>query len=724
MKPILFKNDWALFPTAIVDYNTPNKSFLNLVKLYKKMGVENCEFILALLQPELSGIDPYDPNLDDGTKMKIALEAKYNPWYYFRSICRIPPNAGSVPIPFKANRGNIALFWSFFNHIDFGLLQPRQTGKSVSTDTLMIGLMDIWGENTTINLITKDNKLRAANIERLKEMRALLPDYIHWANPLDADNTELLTNIRLGNRYKTAVGRNDRVGADKLGRGLTVPIMHFDEFAYINQVEISTPVALSSGSAARDEAKAAGQPYGNIFTTTAGSLNDRDGKYAHDFMTGGAPWTEHYFDLPDEKTLQKVIEKNSTGLKPLIYAPFNHRQLGRSDEWLYQKLKESASSGEAADKDYLNIWPVGAGGSPLTPEDKKRIKDSEKEPLYTEITTEGYAIRWFIDRHEIPSRMAQGRFVLGIDPSEALGQNSDATGFVMIDVETHDIVATGRYNETSIPVMGLFIANFLIRYPSVTLMIERKSSGIALLDIIFIHLVKAGVDPFKRIYNRIVESPDEFKTEYREAQTNVHSRHPSVYDRCKRHFGYNTAGSGVHSRDALYGDSLKSVLEYGAKRIHDKQLTDEMLSLVIKNGRIDHSSGKHDDMVVSLLLAHWFCIRAKNQGYYGVKPNSIFIRALIKEDEMSKVEFYRTQRNNQDRERFNEMLSELRNAKDPMAVARLEMQLRQLSKRVDFGDQTAAGIDAMIQGAREERIRRSKIHKFTQSSMVNLMSAA
>ncbi|MFO5695643.1 hypothetical protein ACLBP9_31255, partial [Klebsiella pneumoniae] len=52
------------------------------------------------------------------------------------------------------------------------------------------------GDNTHINLITKDYKLRNAIIERLKVMRDLLPEYIHYTDPLDADNSELLTCIR------------------------------------------------------------------------------------------------------------------------------------------------------------------------------------------------------------------------------------------------------------------------------------------------------------------------------------------------------------------------------------------------------------------------------------------------------------------------------------------------------------------------------------------------
>ena len=173
---ILFKDDWNDYPTAIVDYNTTNESFKRLVFLYKNMGVENAEFILALYQPDLVGVDPFDPDLSQETKFKISMECRYNAWYFFREVARLPPNAGTVPVRFRANRGNIAMYWSFFNHVDFGLLQPRQTGKS-SQRTCCLPTGKTSGRNGQ-----PDHQvgLRNNNVERLKEIRALLPDYIYY----------------------------------------------------------------------------------------------------------------------------------------------------------------------------------------------------------------------------------------------------------------------------------------------------------------------------------------------------------------------------------------------------------------------------------------------------------------------------------------------------------------------------------------------------------------
>lgn len=709
---ILHAKDWARYPTAIRDYDTPNESFLRLAGLYRKMGIQNYDFLLALYQPDLVGVDPHDPDLDAETKKKVRKEATYNPWYFFREVLRIPPTSGSVPLRFKANRGNIALFWSFFNHVDFGLLQPRQTGKSVSTDALMTGVKDVWGTNSKINLITKDAALRVANVERLKEMRDYLPDYVYYPNPEDANNTESLTNKLLKNVYRTSVGRNDRVAADKLGRGLTVPIMHFDELAYINLIQHSLPVALASGSDARDQAAEMGQHYGNVYTTTAGNIDSRDGKFAHQFMTGGAVWTEKYFDMGSQDALHKVIEKASRTKKLLIYGAFNHRQLGRTDEWMARKLRENFMTGDVADRDMFNIWSVGSSGSPLTRSEKAQVKQSQREPEYVEITDESYVVNWYIPQDQIAGRMASGNFVMGLDPSEALGSDADSTGMIILDVHNHDVVATARVNETNNTIFARFIADLLIRYERILFIPERKSAWTTIMETIFIQLPMAGQDPFRRVYNRIVDEQDTLTTEFREISKPLSARPPYFYDKYKRYFGFNTSGSGRHAREALYGEALKNAVRLGGRRVKDQTLINELLSLITKNGRIDHSSGNHDDMVIAWLLSHWVVTKGRHLRYYGIDATRVFADAVVDRDMMSGSERYEHERQVKLKERFDGLMQDLRESDDPVAIQKLEMQIRRMSTDLDIqAGMQGEGIDAMIRGAQEERGRRRKIHR-------------
>lgn len=176
---ILHESDWLEYPTAIVDYQTKNTSFKRVAALLKEIGVSNNVFMLSLMQPELQGVDPRSPELSREMKFKIAQECQWNPWYYFREIVAFRPPAGTVSIPFEATRANISMLWCFFNHMDYLLIQPRQTHKSGSSDCLILGLLHLWCSNTAINLITKDDALRRSNIERLKGLRESLPEYLY-----------------------------------------------------------------------------------------------------------------------------------------------------------------------------------------------------------------------------------------------------------------------------------------------------------------------------------------------------------------------------------------------------------------------------------------------------------------------------------------------------------------------------------------------------------------
>ena len=157
--------DWQKFPSAIIDTQTKNKSFLRLAQVYKSMGVKNHAFILALVNPRLQSVDPFSTELTHQQMVEIGIECKVNPWYFFRECARVPVKGSDEPVFLEANRGNIALYWLFFNHIQMFLIQVRQTGKSVSTNVLHVLLMNILCRNTLINLLTKDDKLREETFE-------------------------------------------------------------------------------------------------------------------------------------------------------------------------------------------------------------------------------------------------------------------------------------------------------------------------------------------------------------------------------------------------------------------------------------------------------------------------------------------------------------------------------------------------------------------------------
>lgn len=698
---ILFESDWAHYPTAIVNLETTNKSFVRLSAVYRKMGVKNHTFILALINPDLKGIDPFSPNLTLEEMAAIALECKINPWFFFREVARAPAISGVGSVPLEANRGNIALFWCFFNHIMIILIQIRQTGKSFSTDTLMTLLMNIICQNTAINLLTKDDVLRRKNIERLKEIASELPRYLQQKTRDDANNGEEITIKSLGNTYTTHVPQSSPKRAYNMGRGLTSPIFHIDEGPFQPNIAIALPAALAATGAAVDSAKAKGTPYGTILTTTSGKKDDKDGKFVFNLLSDSAVWTEGFLDAKNLEELEKIIKKNSRGGVCRINATFNHRQLGKSDEWLKQKLDESLQTGDDANRDYFNVWTSGSQTNPLPIFLLEKIANSFMPPEYNEISVQGYITRWYIPEEEIEWRMANGKFTLGMDTSEASG--GDDISLVLTDIETLEVIGVGTYNETNLITFSSWVASVLIKYSNITAIIERRSTGAMLLDYLLVVLPAAGIDPFKRLFNTIVHEHIENRELWKEIQQPMNRRSSDIYVRLKKYFGFSTSGSGYASRSELYSTTLMNAAKRGGGKVHDKSLIDQITGLISKNGRIDHAPGEHDDLIIGWLLSIWLITQGKNLSYYGIDVTRIMAAVNVRTEIETPVQEHTRIHQEEIRRRIEEIYVRLTEETDEYILLRLEHELKSLSREIILESDEIYSVDNLLRSVSEMR---------------------
>lgn len=707
---ILFLKDWKKYPSAIIDTTTKNETFIRLARLYKSMGIKNHAFILALLQPELQGVDPFDPNLTQEQKIKITMECRYNPWYFFREVMRAPPISGPKPVPFRANRANIAVYWSFFNNIDVADIQPRQTGKSLSVDGLMIFILYILANNTLINLITKDDDLRKKNIERLKEIRDLLPKYLVVLNSTDTNNQVELTCNILGNAYSTSVAQNTESAANNLGRGTTAPILHSDEGPFTKWIGVTLPAALAAGTEARIQAAANHSPYGNIFTTTAGKKDDRDGRYMYDLITGGSVWNEIYFDSEDKEYLLSLLAKNRSGRRTLINITMSHTQLGYSDKWLYDAIVNAGGTEDMVNRDFLNIWTSGTQRSPLSTTLNNLIRNSEQEILHTEISPDRYIIRWYIPEEEMEYALEEGFYVAGLDTSDAIGR--DTISLVITDIRDLSVVGIGVFNETNLIRFAKFLTWFLTKYLKMVLVIERRSSAQSIIDYLLIKLPQLGIDPFKRIFNKIVDNHSENPEEFKKILNRPESRSEAFYDVRKSSFGFVT---GEKSRDLLYTTVLVNAAKKAGHLVKDKTLISEITGLVEKNGRIDHTSSGHDDLVIAWLMTHWFIGYARNLSHYGIEHTKLMSAVIEAGKELTDREKEIKEEQVRYIEELETLLEKLNSVTDELIIAQLEHRIRVISSRIQSTDEEESfSIDSLIQNAAIERAKKRRLQSYNQ----------
>lgn len=698
---VLFQSDWELYPDAIPDVKTKNSSFLHYAGLLKAMGIQNHLWPLQLLNPKLQGLDPRKADITPLEIAMVAQECKSNYFYFIREVMIIPGSDELEIVQFGANRGIMSMYWLYFNHVIPYIVMIRQSGKSFGMDTLDVWHLNIRLYFANISLVTKDETLRSANMKRIKDIEETLPWYLKMRNPKDPANSEEYRVSSLKNTLRAHLANKSEKIARNLGRGLTDQITRFDELAYLFNIAISLPVALSAGVAARDRARRRGDPYGTILATTAGKKDDRDGAYAYGLLMDSAPWTESFCDCKDEEDLHKTVRSMSREKELMVIASFIHSQLGKSDEWLRNAIRESKAKGEEADRDFGNVWTSGSLTSPLGPELSGIIRASEMREPYVEIDDIfNYAVRWYVPELQILSHVRDRHTVISLDTSDAIGR--DDIGFVITDAQTGGVLAAADFNEINLFEFSKWLANFLIRFPKSTLIPEARSSGRSIIDYVVLRLIEAGINPFERIYNTVVQNAQE-KPEDFENIRGARGKSSAAVIKYKKTFGFATSGSGDTSRNVLYGRVLKAWATYCGRMAHDSRLINQVLSLVIKNGRIDHQDGAHDDLCVSALLGHWFLGNAKNLSFYGIPSNYVLVNVASAEKFETQEQRYRHYVNIRVRNEIKRLGEVMQNEPDEFMCARHAQRIKALYGSLSSEEAQTFSISEFLEQVQEKR---------------------
>lgn len=713
---ILFQEDWDKYPSAIVDTETRNQEFVRLAALYRSMGV-NADFILALHNPDLQGVDPFKVKTLEEAEMVLD-ECCENFWYFIREIARDPAGSEDDPVVFIPNRGIISAYWLYFNHVPFVLIMIRQTGKSFGIDWLYTYLLNIGLTKSEISLLTKDERLRGRELERLKAMELTLPKYMKFRKKIDAGNTEVLRVSRLGNTFKAYVPNKSVKIADQIGRGMTSANIGVDELAYVFNNFITVPVMLSASLAARELSRRKGEPYGTIFTTTSGKRDTPEGKYAYGLVAASAVFSEKFFNLKNREELYRTIEAASADGKTLrVNCTFNHRQLGKTDDWLRDRLRDSMNEDPIQiEADYLNLWPSGTLSTPFSKEVAASMREGERLDYVTTIDgQDNYALRWYYPEDMLISLFRNSEHVMAIDPSDAIGR--DSIGVVGMNIFTGAVVLAATIAKTNLIHFAMWLTDFLEANPKVTLVVERRGSGATILDYLLLYLPTRGIDPFRRLYNKAVQFADEEPQRYKEIQ-NPYGAKDNLYVKYKDLFGWATSGTGTTSRGDLYSKTLMMAARMGASLMHDRTLILQALGLVIKNGRVDHSDGEHDDMVIAWLLCYWFITLGRNLHHYGINSSAILRDNPTIKSQRQVQDSYQTYLQDKAKADIERLTEQLENETDIYLIKRYEYELETSINKLSAEEQQIISADDLIKRLREKRkgMDREYLKDYTSSN--------
>ena len=227
-------------------WTTKNKSFIELHKDLKALGIENNKFFLALYDKTLEDVDPYDIVMPLETQARIVRECMINPWYFLREIARVPedgkpitPGGGTM---FRIDRNSAATWYLFLLGIDHFSSKPRQCGKTVDALEKINYAYHFGCMSTSITFGNKDSTLNKMNLARLKAQRDLLPLYLQMKVAVEetvgkvvkgTENVTSMKNPITKNNITLLPIANTESRADGLGRGFTSAIQFWDEFEWM-----------------------------------------------------------------------------------------------------------------------------------------------------------------------------------------------------------------------------------------------------------------------------------------------------------------------------------------------------------------------------------------------------------------------------------------------------------------------------------------------------------
>lgn len=593
------------------DLGTPNKSFLQFAFDLKKLGIKNWYWVLEICDPSLVTIDPFAIDKRTGhtalTKDQIARimnELARNPWYYLREISRIPDQGGTAT-PYIANRGNLAQAYCIYKGLDSWLCLPRQKGKTQSALAFQSWSYNFGTTNSEFIFVNKDGPNSKKNLRRMRDQMELLPEYLQFKSLLDAEtglrtrakeNATEITNPVNNNSVITKSKATSYDMALSLARGLTAPILHFDEPEFTEHIKTIVANSVSTFEQAAANAKKNNAMYARIFTCTPGDLDTKAGMEAQEILDKTVKWTEKIYDWSDEQ-IKSYMDSQGSDCNRILYIEYQYYQIGLTQEWL-RDISAKIGDPLTVRREILLQRLHGSSASPFPQEDIEFIVETERKPI-DEL--------WILTYYKLDIYKALNRntpYIIGVDCST--GTNGDNNAVTVLDPYTLEPVAEFECSFIGEKKYIQFLIELVSKHlPKSVLCIERNSIGDAIIDFLLDSPI-AG--------NLYFDKDKDFLEE----RMRKHETIESVLRKEAKQKTYYGVYTGTQSRNDMMSILARHVNEYKDKFVTHNIIRDLSRLVRTSSGKVEAGNGFHDDSIMSYLICLYVYYHGNNLISFGI----------------------------------------------------------------------------------------------------------
>lgn len=522
---------------------------------------------------------------------------------------RIPESGGVVNsgIRYQLHRGNLAQNFLFVLNFNMFLELPRQFGKTVGAVCRYLWVYNFGTSNSEIMFMHKDHSGSKGNLKTLKSIRDALPSYLQMSSNIDAQGNKLKVPNTIeriqhpynNNKINTYPSARTKDAANNLGRGATIPLQYYDEFAFMPWNEEVFMAAVPAFSRASENAKRNNAPYGMLITTTPGDLLTNSGTYAYEVRNKATPWKEEYYDMTYEELCGL---RDSNTQSNMFLVSYTYQQLGRGQDYFKRMVVEMQSNWPKIRREVMLEWAETATDCPFSQEDLDIIKLHIKDPIRTiffgKFKQYQFNIYNDLDLSYPP--------IIGVDVSGATFNDSSA--ITVIDSHTTKVCATLNCNFIPADDLAQVIYELVTKYmPNAIVNVELNGGfGSAVVQ----RLRKTSVK--KNLYWEVKDKAIE--EAYDGIRVNKVVKKVKVYG--------TTSTKSVRARLI---EILQERVMYHKDKFIAPILLDEMKAMQVKkNGKVEHSDKSHDDQVFSYLMALYVWYDGHNLiENFGIKKSTI-----------------------------------------------------------------------------------------------------
>lgn len=664
----------------IFDYKTKNRSFYRTYKQLEALGIKNCKFHLLLLNPELQGVDPFDPNLTPKQIADIITECTLNIFYYLREVVRIEEQGGTT-ISFIMDRGTLASVFCFINSIDHYLMKPRQTGKTVGICAEMSWGFKFGSTNSEMMFVANKEKNAVKNLRTMKRIIGNLPPYLSKMGIMKIDNTgKKVRQIDNQKTFSEPVTNNQAMcgsratteeSAEEVGRGFSQVYQFFDESEFTAYIDIMVKVSGMAFNTASRNAMNNGGNACRVFATTPGDLSStKSCQSALRIVNSSTVWDEAFYDMPiaelKELIARDAIKKKGFGT---VYIEYNHKQLGLDEKWFQSACKNVSYDVVKIRREILLERFSGNTKSPFEPLDIQELEENKLAPIETRVVGKIYDVLIY---KKINKRRLH---FITIDTSDGTG--GDNYAITVMDPYELEVVMEFRNpymtNDGLYDMVDWMIKNY-IRNPLI--IIEKNRSGVGVIDIFRNSRYR------NRVYHASILNNEKNITE--DALDDKGFIKQQMVNR--KYYGINTTTT---SRDLMMG-ILTDCVRFGKQYIKTQYLVDDVKNLILKNGKIQADAGEHDDSIMSWLLGMYVYYYGDNLEKFGFKKGAL-PRDIEESDDFVRLQDLYS--NPSIKRQFPSMYEFYKSQVEPVEIAKRNDEEQQILQTGRYEPKKIGGID-------------------------------